>query len=244
MVAKLLYTKPKPIKSPDKKSDSLYDTQGNSNSNGMRVSSMHVSSVLHNHAADLMLFDRNKRLRVAVYANFYPVAYQLTSKEGKVVKKSAVKGFDVDLIKGFCKSAKLKVVFVVVDSFYSIWRTPGEWDEHFDVAIGGIGRSRWRVLGGVEWTVPYFKVRRSIVYNLKDPIIRFPEDVTGKIAGTMGTTGMDDGYARLDKVGKGDMLQARHATDEKDLKDLLAGRLQGLMRGSFVGFVGRLLLQP
>lgn len=109
------------------------------------------------------------------------------------------------------------------------------------MAIGGIGRERYRESPTVEWSLPYFEVRRTVVYNLKkDPILRFPDDVTGVVAGTMGSTGMNDAADRLRAKfgprGVWDHLQARwKSTDEKDVKDLLDGNIQGLMRGSFVG---------
>lgn len=233
------------------------NSNDSSNSNSsLRVSSMHMSKVIPNLAVDLMLFaPGNKRLRVAVYANFFPVAYQEKARAKRVdrlklgaaadstkqqqkeekKKQKPIKGFDIDLIRGFCRLANLTPVFVAVDDFYSLWETPASWNDHFDLAVGGIGRSRWRNVGGVEWSVPYFKIHRTIVYNLKDPILTFPGGVTGKLAGTMGSTGMLDASRRMAKAKKRHLLEYRDSSDEKDLRDLLAGRLQGLMRGSFVG---------
>lgn len=90
--------------------------------------------------------------------------------------------------------------------------------------------------------MPYFRVQRTVVYRLADPIRRFPRDVTGKIRGTMGTIGMTDAYDRLIEA-KGSWeaanefidVNGRSGSDAKDVRDLLDGKLQGLMRGSFVG---------
>lgn len=192
-------------------------------------SSIHVSQVIPNHTSDLQLFlPGNKRLRVAVYPNFYPVAYM----DGKVLK-----GLDIDIIKGFCKLAGLTPVFVIQEYLFRSLKMPAIWKDHIDVAVGGIGRTRWRDSEtlSAEWTMPYFKVRRTVVYNLKDPIIRFPRDVTGIVAGTMGSTGMEDASNRMHKVNKYHLLRTKTGTDAKDIQDLITGRIQGLMRGSFVG---------
>jgi ABC-type amino acid transport substrate-binding protein len=190
---------------------------------------IHLSRVLPHQAADLQLFAKgNVRLRVAVYANFYPVAYRHAAT-------GRVSGFDVDIIEGFCKATGLTPVFVPVKNFFDVWESPGAWNDRFDAAIGGIGRTTYRVTHGVEWSVPYFRVLRTVVYNRAAPILRFPEDVTGKIVGTMGSTGMNDAALRMYRAGKGDLLEFRDGSDAKDLRDLLAGKVQGVMRGSFVG---------
>lgn len=191
-----------------------------------------LTRILPLDADRLELHGRN-RLIVAVYTEFFPVAY-------REKRKQKMAGFDVDLIEAFCLSAGLKPPrYVRIKGFFDVWETPGRWSDRIDVAIGGIGRANHRDSPTIEWTVPYFEVRRTVVYRLSDPIRRFPEDVTGKVAGTMGSTGMDDAAERLRaKFGRRvwDHLDARwKSTDEKDLADLLEGRIQGLMRGSFVG---------
>ena len=196
---------------------------------------IHASRVLPADGAELQPHALGGRLRVAVYSEFFPVAYRKgAGGTGKLC------GLDVELIEGFCRSVGLKPQFVRSREWLGTWEAPGLWEKRVDVAIGGIGRGLWRTSPTIEWTVPYFTVRRTVVYNLKDPIRRFPEDVTGVVAGTMGSTGMNDAIDRLGKkFGRGeawDHIEARDGSpDAKDVKDLLEGKIQGLMRGSFVG---------
>lgn len=172
-----------------------------------------------------------KRLRVGVYAEFFPVAYK---------KGGQLRGFDVDLIEAFSRAAGLgPPTYVKIKHFYDAWRSAGQWADRIDVAIGGVGRSKYRESQTVEWSLPYFEVRRTVVYNLKAPILRFPDDVTGVVAGTMGSTGMDDAARRMHakfRESAWDHLDPRwKSSDERDIHDLLEGKIQGLMRGSFVG---------
>ena len=190
---------------------------------------MHVSRDLRHMAADLEMREA-RRLRVAVYPDFYPVAYRDPKDRRKFL------GFDIDLIRGFCKAMGLdEPVFVPVSNFFDAWGMPGSWKDRVDVAVGGFGRASYRDGAAVEWTLPYFRVQRTVVYNLAWPIGRFPRDVTGKIVGTMGSTGMTDAAFRMEAAGKQGLLEYREGKDAKDLRDLLAGKVQGVMRGSFVG---------
>jgi ABC-type amino acid transport substrate-binding protein len=197
---------------------------------------VHVSRELPLLARDLALHARTrkasggrmeKQLTVAIYAQFYPVAYK--------DDKGEYQGLDVDLIRGFCDATGVRARFVVVRDFFDAWEAPGIRRMRVDIAIGGIGRDSWRETDNVEWSIPYFHVRRTVVYRKADPIRRFPEDVTGKIIGTMGSIGFNDAILRLERVGKGDLLDFSRSTDAHDLKLLMAGKVQGLMRGSFVG---------
>ncbi len=238
--------KPKPGKSNTQKSNTQKsNTQkpkpgGKSNTQKPPVDAPHVverrairvTHALPMDAPSALQLHGSKRLRVAVYSEFFPVAYREAG--------GGYRGFDVDLIEAFSKAAGLAAPkYVRVADFFEAWEQPGRWADRVDVAIGGIGRERYRVSPGVEWSLPYFEVRRTVVYNLGDPIRRFPEDVTGVVAGTMGSTGMADAADRMrQKFGARvwDHLQARWKTsDEQDLRDLLGGEIQGLMRGSFVG---------
>jgi ABC-type amino acid transport substrate-binding protein len=188
---------------------------------------IHASRALPHLAGDLQLRGvRDRRLRVAVYAHFFPVAYR---DQGKL------RGLDVDIIEGFCRVMGLRPTYIPVRDFFDVWRAPGDWAVGADVAIGGLGRAPWRALGGIEWSLPYFRVQRTVVYNLSNVIRSFPEDVTGPVVGTMGSTGFNNAYRLMEEAGKADLLQNRTASDKRDLADLLAGRIQGLMRGSFVG---------
>lgn len=170
----------------------------------------------------------NRTLRVAAYANFYPIVYK-DPKDGKTLR-----GLDVDLIRGFCKATGMVPKFTQVKHFSQTWRSVDANDA--DIGIGGIGMDDWRNQSGLEWSMPYYRVMRTLVYRLSDPIHLFPRDVTGKIRGTMGSIGMIDAMNRLEDVGKDHLIDDTwKSTDQQDLRDLLSGKIQGLMRGSFVG---------
>lgn len=165
-----------------------------------------------------------RTLTVSAYANFYPVCY--------IDKRGNLAGIDVDIMREFAKLTGLKLKFILKNKFDGIWLDPVNGIS--DVAIGGIGMTPERTTPDTEWTIPYFYVNRTIIYNLKNPIDRFPEDVTGIIRGTKGSTGYIDGYLKLQKIGKADLLQSSN-DDKDDINQLLKGNIQGLMRGSFVG---------
>lgn len=198
---------------------------------------IHLTRELPRMARDLALHARTrklgdgraeKQLTVAVYSEFFPVAYRDPAT-------GQMEGLDVDLIRGFCAATGVRPRFVRVRDFFDAWEAPGIRSKRVDVAIGGIGRNDWREADNVEWTLPYFHVRRTVVYRRADPIRRFPEDVTGKIVGTMGSIGFNDAAMRMRRVGKEDLLLVSNGSEERDMRLLLAGKVQGLMRGSFVG---------
>jgi ABC-type amino acid transport substrate-binding protein len=162
-------------------------------------------------------------LIVSVYANFYPIAY----KSGKVFK-----GLDVDIMKLFAKAAGLKIVFNEKKHFDGIWDDPK--NNISDVAIGGIGMTPNRMNKNTEWTMPYFHVMRTVVYNKKDPIRKYPQDVHDTVLGTYMSTGWMDSELRAKPLHK-DHFMHRGTTDQEDIKALTHGKVQGIMRGSFVG---------
>ncbi len=200
----------------------------------MASSSVRAQSAVRRGAKDVQLFQRGGKLRVAVYAQFEPVAYRGPPVGGR---PGELRGLDVDIVRAFCAATGLTPGFVPIRYFWDTWDKTGEWDNRVDMAIGGVSRAAHRDSPGVEWSMPYFRVQRTIVYRLDDPIRRFPEDVTGKIAGTMGTIGMNDAYDKMIKVHgeKTWDMMVQGKTDAQDMRDLLSGKLQGLMRGSFVG---------
>lgn len=65
-------------------------------------------------------------------------------------------------------------------------------------------------------------------------VCSFPADASGPIRATAGSTGWHDAAALLEAAGKLHLLQPG-VTDEQDVEDLLAGQVQGLVRGSMVG---------
>lgn len=201
---------------------------------------IHVDRILARDAPELQLHAmRGRSLRVAVYAEFFPVAYKSISKRKDGVRGQSYEGFDVDLVKGFCRAVGLTPRFVPFHGFDRMWDHPGQWNQRVDMAIGGISRERGRASPNIEWTLPYFAVRRTVVYNVKNPILRFPDDVTGVVAGTDSSLGMDDAVDKLfRKFGDAawDHIEIRfQSRDAEDIQDLLDGKIQGLMRGSFIG---------
>ena len=182
---------------------------------------------MENRAWSLQLKDRNSQnLHIAVYPNFFPVAY---------IERGDVTGLDIDLLVEFCRATGLNPVFHVKKDFSKMWGVSGEWRSNVDMACGGIGMTTWRTSDNIEWSLPYFRVQRTVVFNKKDPIISFPRDVTGLVYGTDGSTGYDDARERLAAEGKEHLLVNRSSSDVQDTQDLLRGKVQGLVRGSFVG---------
>jgi hypothetical protein len=146
-------------------------------------------------------------------------------------KAGKLAGLDVDIIKAFAKLTKLKLKFKTFDTFMNIWETPEKGIA--DTAIGGIANSLGRGGKKTEWTIPYFYVHRSTMYLKNDPINHFPQDVHRVIVGTFGSTGWVDGEIRLKKEHKKNLM-VKGTSDEEDIKKLLSGKIQGLMRGDFV----------
>ncbi len=163
-------------------------------------------------------------LTVSVYANFYPIAFKVKSK--------SFAGLDVDIMKLFAKAAGLKLRFIEKDHFDGIWLDPK--NNISDVSIGGIGITPSRLHEKTEWTMPYFHVMRTIVYNKKHPIKKFPEDVDDDFLGTYQSTGWLDGQLRAKPLHK-DHFMHRGTTDKEDIRAVSRGEVQGIMRGSFVG---------
>lgn len=163
-------------------------------------------------------------LTVSIYANFYPIAYKTSNGE--------FKGLDVDIIVLFSKAAGLKLNFIERPHFDKIWFDPEKGKS--DIAIGGIGMTPERLSPETEWSMPYFHVLRTLVYNKLSPIHKFPNDVTGTVLGTYNSTGWLDAQLRSKPLHK-DHLMHRGTTDEEDIKKLKNGEIQGIMRGSFVG---------
>jgi len=163
-------------------------------------------------------------LTIAVYAHFYPVAYKDSNNH--------LAGLDVDILSAFAKAVNLKVVFIERKKFHKIWRETAK--ARADVAIGGIGMMPNRLDSRIEWTMPYFHVMRTVVYNKKDPIKNFPQDVHRTVLGTFGSTGWLDAELRAKPLHK-EHFMVRGTTDEDDIKRVKTGDVQGIMRGSFVG---------
>lgn len=167
---------------------------------------------------------KDNTLTVSVYANFYPVAYKSAGGH--------LRGLDVDIMTLFAKASGLKLKFVEKDKFNGIWNDPRRGVS--DVSISGIGLVPERLNKTTEWTMPYFHVMRTVVYNKKDPIKHFPQDVHDTVLGTYKSTGWLDAQLRAKKLHKDHFMQ-KGTTDEEDIEAVKNGEVQGIMRGSFVG---------
>ena len=161
-------------------------------------------------------------LTVSIYPNFFPIAYQ---------DDNEYKGLDVDIITLFARAANFQIIFKPKVNFNDIWFDPIRGVS--DVSIGGIGISPERTTAETSWTLPYFYVERTIVYNKKDPIIKFPADVNRTILGVPASTGFIDGKLKLQAVNKSHYLLGSN-NDKDDIERLRNGSVQGLLRGSFV----------
>mgnify|MGYP001609196312 FL=1 len=124
-------------------------------------------------------------LTISAYSNFYPVCY----KEG-----NEIKGLDVDIMKLFCELSGLKLHLIEEKHFSDIWLKPIEGKS--DTSIGGIGITPSRTTNDTEWTIPYFYVYRTLIYNKNNPLTGL-KDVTGIVSGTKGSTGFIDAQIKL-----------------------------------------------
>jgi ABC-type amino acid transport substrate-binding protein len=161
-------------------------------------------------------------LTVSAYSNFYPICYKVGEQ---------LKGLDFDLMKEFGRMTGLKVIFNEKKKFDGIWLDPVK--DKSDIAIGGIGMSKARTTKDTEWTIPYFYVTRTFIYNKNNPIKNL-RGIKNRVRGTVGSTGYIDAKERLTKINK-DHLLVSGKTDQQDIQDLLDGKIDGLFRGSFVG---------
>lgn len=161
-------------------------------------------------------------ITVSAYSNFYPICYKVGQQ---------LKGLDVDLMREFGRMTGLKVVFNEKKNFNDIWFDPVKGIS--DISIGGIGISKARTTKDTEWTIPYFYVTRTFIYNKNNPIKNL-RGIKNRVRGTVGSTGYIDAKERLAKINK-DHLLVSGKTDKEDIQDLLDGKIDGLFRGSFVG---------
>lgn len=172
-------------------------------------------------------------LTVMAYTSFFPVCYRDA--------KNRVVGSDVDIIQRFAKTLGLRVKYVFAEQYHNAYSLTKTWDledacdADADMGIGGIAMTSERQSKHVVWSMPYTSVKRTLVYNLKAPVRRFPEDVSGTIMGTMSSTGFEDAYNRLRRKRKAQFLTHEEHGEKVTLRMLLDGKIQGAMRGSMVG---------
>ena len=181
-------------------------------------------------------------LTVGVLQPFFPFAFR---------RGNRWHGFEIDILRAFCKEVglRLRVVGYVrptlrFRSNVKAWkqaRAPCEID--VDIAVGGksLDNGAYEVM--VTASVPYLKVSRTILSRASDPVRVFPNDVSGTIAGRMGSTGFEDALGRLhEKFGERsfDMVVPEEhlkgnrfddVSEHKSLDALRKGEIQGLMRG-------------
>ena len=189
----------------------------------MKITNMEKLNHIFKHGVLNLLHEG--QLTIGIYANFMPIAYK-SEKDNYI-------GMDVIIMKRFCKATGLKCKFVEVQVFDGIWFLPSQ--NKCDVSIGGIGMSAKRINSKTEWSIPYFYVDRTLVYNKEDPILTFPKGAHGIIRGTKNSIAWLDARERIEKSElKIKLLPS--SNDKKDINDLLDGKIQGLVRGSLVGF--------
>ncbi len=164
-------------------------------------------------------------LTVAAYTNFYPVSYKLPNS-------TKISGLDVDIMELFCKAADIKLKLIPINTWDGLWDYPIK--KKSDTSIGGIANTAKRTHTETAWSIPYFYVLRTAIYNKSNPILKFPTDVTGTVRGTYQSTGWLDAELKMVKSKKRKFLE-KGIDDTTDIQDLRAGKIQGLMRGSFVG---------
>ncbi|KAI9004006.1 hypothetical protein DFJ74DRAFT_713519 [Hyaloraphidium curvatum] len=160
-------------------------------------------------------------LTVASYHSFRPVAYR--APDGQPA------GRDLDFLSRFASRHGLELR-VVWRPFDGIWTLPGR--EECDVACGGIAPlpSRRAEASGVEWTRPYFKVKRALVIRAADAgTLRTMDDFVGgrTVAVTKGSTAEADAIERLPATGR--MV---HTSSQGDaLRLLSAGEIDAYATG-------------
>lgn len=155
------------------------------------------------------------RLTVAGSGGYQPFNY---IKDGQVV------GFDVDVGKEIAKRMGVELNYVVYD-----WDKllEGLQKKRYDAIIASmaITDKRSRI---VDFTDPYYYSGAQL-FVLKDSDIYSASQIAGKVIGvTIGTTFVQDG----EKLGAETKY---YADDEKAFKDLLNGRIDGVITDRLVG---------
>ncbi len=159
-------------------------------------------------------------LKVAV-ANTFPPVVMLN-------EKGELTGTDVEFLKRFGAENNLQVEFVTVP-FDGIWRRPA--NNEVDIAANGISPLDSRKTKGMQFSEPYYRVRRTLIIRKKDAHkFRALQDFSGKKIGFVtgsipemdlkkradksvslqGTNSFDEGVEKLkngelDAIGEGDV---------------------------------------
>lgn len=161
--------------------------------------------------------------------------------------KGRFAGLDVDIVREFTRRTGLRCEFVQYDELWDLHAMPGLWEQKIDMAIGGIGFTPHRNAETVEWSMPYFHLQRSALFNkVTRPDLskgQFPQDIRGIMRGASGSTGSKDAWFRIQAARKrGDlhpdfdvrknMETFDSANDKHDIADLISGKVEVVMRGA------------
>ncbi len=132
----------------------------------------------------------------------------------------------MEFLRRFAAERKLNVEFRFFE-FEGIWARPGAGE--CDVAAAGIAPLPARAAAGVEWSAPYFGVRRSLLIRKSDSgSLRTMADFGGRtVAVTKGSTADVDTAARKPASAK----IAYYDDQAKAVADLLAGRIDAFGEG-------------
>jgi polar amino acid transport system substrate-binding protein len=156
-------------------------------------------------------------LIVGTYKAFAPVCWS---------ENGSAKGRDVEFLRRFAKERGLAIEFRFFE-FNDIWGRPAS--DECDVAAAGIAPLASRTVKGVEWSEPYFEVKRSLLIRKSDAeTLRNMGDFANRtIAVTKGSTADIDTVAR-----KPASTRVVYYDDQaKAIADLLAGRIDGFGEG-------------
>jgi hypothetical protein len=164
------------------------------------------------------------KLHVAIYPQFFPIAY---------IKHDQCCGMEVDIIRSFASLHELEVVFHIVSSYEGLWDLPRRGE--CDVAIGGMANIPSRSHPETEWTIGYFSVKRTLLYNPSVQPLTSIQDIDQPIRGTFGSTGFVNMKEMFSLYGKNPQwIHASFNDDEKDIEDVVNGTILGIMRGDVV----------
>lgn len=162
---------------------------------------------------------RPGQLQVALYPGFAPVVFHDPDSQEVV-------GIDVDILKAFANKYGLKMN-IIESTFSGIWELPATGE--VDIAGSGISKLDSRLVEGMQWSAPYYEVRRSLSIRAADrdrlrTIADF-ENLT--ISYTPGSTGEFDARQRAPASTR----LVPYVLEEEAVRDLLGGKTDAIARG-------------
>ncbi len=171
---------------------------------------------------------KQKKLVVATYTEFPPIAFY--------DKNNVLTGIDVDIISLYAKFCGLEIEWKNIPKFDGIWNLPE--NKVSDISIGGIANTLGRGTELTEWSMPYFYVHRSMIYSknnrIFNNIIRGTENSTGWLDSKQQQKANNPNNIFAKKIMGANKLEVSQNTNKEDIKDLINGKIMGLMRGDFV----------